>query len=396
MVDDDTNQAKAPPAKKSAGKKAAAKEPPPAEPVADIDVSPGVPKVFDAPDLLKPPVRRAAYSDRTAWLMASLSELAYFQFEGSQAGLASLIADIQSLVSGGKPSDKEADIARLVSGFLNIQQMTDDEAKEELRKALNVAGLTLDNIYNMAGTQAFLAHLDPKDGAPGMRVLVFRGTEKNVKDIWTDLDAVLVPAIGAIGGEKVHRGFQRAYDVVRGEIEADLNKRPDLPLYITGHSLGGALAIVATWFTAANSLGACYTFGGPRVGSLEFGERFKTPIYRVVNASDYVPRVPPSWLVDLFRGLCHLMPVPGSDFVVRFLDRFSGYIHFGDMRYLRHSDPGPKGGFPEMKVISNPSLAIRGGWVVRRWISTWGKGGVEDHSIGLYRRKLRAYAIRRN
>ena len=31
--------------------------------------------------LLEPPIKRAAYSDRTAWLMAVMSSLAYIRFE---------------------------------------------------------------------------------------------------------------------------------------------------------------------------------------------------------------------------------------------------------------------------------------------------------------------------
>ena len=37
---------------------------------------------FDQKELLQPPVGRAAYSDRTAWLMAEMSRLAYLKFEG--------------------------------------------------------------------------------------------------------------------------------------------------------------------------------------------------------------------------------------------------------------------------------------------------------------------------
>ncbi|MEQ8441236.1 MAG: lipase family protein [Alphaproteobacteria bacterium] len=400
MTNDSTGRPKKTSGKKSAAKKAVSKTPRArSQPVADIAVPPGIPNVFDAPDLLKPPVRRAAYSDRTAWLMAALSELAYFQFEGTQAGLESLITDIHGIVTGKTSEESRKKLSQLVIGFLLKQQHTDTDAKERLRETLAIAGLTLDSVYNAAGTQAFLAHRDPEGDSTGMRVLVFRGTEMNMKDVWTDLDATMVPAIGAIGDEKVHRGFQRAYEAIRADVEKDLRDRQHLPLYIAGHSLGGALAIVATWFTAANSLGACYTFGGPRVGNLEFGERFKTPIYRVVNASDYVPRVPPNWvkhLAALLRGLCRLVPVPGMDFLIRQLHRFSGYVHFGDMRYLRYSDMGANGDYPMMRVISNPALSVRAGWVIRRWISTRGKGGVEDHSISIYRKKLRAFAVRRN
>ncbi len=36
---------------------------------------------FKYKELLEPPVKRAAYSDRTAWLMAEMSRLAYMKFE---------------------------------------------------------------------------------------------------------------------------------------------------------------------------------------------------------------------------------------------------------------------------------------------------------------------------
>ena len=53
-------------------------------------------KLFDAQSLLASPTRRAAYSDRTAWLMAAMSELAYYKFEGEStfADLASDLAGI--------------------------------------------------------------------------------------------------------------------------------------------------------------------------------------------------------------------------------------------------------------------------------------------------------------
>lgn len=38
---------------------------------------------FDNEKLMRPPTSRAAYSDRTAWLMAEMSRLAYYKFEGS-------------------------------------------------------------------------------------------------------------------------------------------------------------------------------------------------------------------------------------------------------------------------------------------------------------------------
>ena len=69
----------------------------------------------------------------------------------------------------------------------------------------------------------------------------------------------------------------------------------------------------------------------------------KTPVYRIVNSSDIVPRVPPGagmmGLVLLVQGVSWLTrfasPVSSAfDKLEEFLDKLNGYRHFGDLRYL--------------------------------------------------------------
>ena len=105
------------------------------------------------------------------------------------------------------------------------------------------------------------------------------------------------------------------------------------------HSLGGALALLATKLVAPDVDGACYTFGAPRVANYEYFSEVKTPVYRVVNSSDIVPRVPPG--AGLEMGL---MVIRGLAWAVGFappvvsllnkleerLDKLNGYRHFGD------------------------------------------------------------------
>jgi alpha-beta hydrolase superfamily lysophospholipase len=77
-------------------------------------------------------------------------------------------------------------------------------------------------------------------------------------------------------------------------VATDLDRLvPDLdePLFLTGHSLGGALATLAASRWPAR---ACYTFGAPRVGDGAFARTLRAPLYRVVNGQDVVPRVPPA------------------------------------------------------------------------------------------------------
>ena len=80
-------------------------------------------------------------------------------------------------------------------------------------------------------------------------------------------------------------------------------------LFFTGHSLGGALAITATRFLSTDITGACYTFGSPPVGTVDFDIDITTPIYRIINHVDIVPRLPNPILVLVVRCLAVLTGV---------------------------------------------------------------------------------------
>jgi triacylglycerol lipase len=342
-------------------------------------MSANTPNPFDASSLLGTPVMRAAYSDRTAWLMSAMSELAYYQFEDKElvSALATELAELSDI----------NDIKNKLTAILTGTVGGGDE--QTLRDILNLAKFELIRTYNRAGTQAFMAKRTGVVGK-GMLVLAFRGTEIVPADIYSDVDAVLVTLDGE---EKVHRGFLNAFGHVKDIIQADLESYPDIPVYITGHSLGGALAILATRLLASSSQGACYTFGGPRVGTSQVDDEIKTPIYRVVNSADAVPRVPPEYLINLFILISNIFHIT---IISKFLRKFKGYVHYGDMRYLTHVEPGIDDHFAGLQLHSNPSFPTRAYWVVRRWIATSGKAAGSDHSISLYRKKLKAYAIERS
>jgi hypothetical protein len=266
--------------------------------------------------LLTPPIMRAAYSDRMAWLLSSMSQLAYDHFEDGP------------------------------------------ERFEVLSTKLKGGGFRLLNTFNSdkTDTQAFLA----ENG--DFAVLAFRGTEvKKKKDVATDLKAAQISVIE--GG--VHKGFRDAYESVREEIEKSitgLNKK--VPLYITGHSLGAALATVATQEldkkdAYRDRIAACYTFGSPRVGNATYDRNFKAPIYRMVNTTDIVTVIP-------------LLAM--------------GYIHIGDIRYLGRKDGDFRRQIP---VFLRIFLFLAG--LLRLFGPLVG-----DHAIVEYRRKLEAIADKRN
>ena len=71
-----------------------------------------------------------------------------------------------------------------------------------------------------------------------------------------------------------------------------------LPLLITGHSLGGALALLCAHRLALQTvpIHSVHTFGQPRVGDHAFAAAYDSLLgdrtYRVVNQNDVVPRLP--------------------------------------------------------------------------------------------------------
>ncbi len=350
--------------------------------------------------LLEPPVRRAAYSDRTAWLMAVMSQLAYVQFEEAEP--------LDQLAKALALESDQTKILKKLNSLLASEKH--NQYKKELESDLGALGFELVDTYSItiplvADTQAYLAKLTLGDREP-MLVLAFRGTEvKKPADIRADVRANPMK-VGPEGeGHQVHSGFYEAFKVVEDEIQKSLQQKSlkDLPLYITGHSLGGALAVVATYCISNDSVGACYTFGGPRVGNLAFGQSIKTPIYRFINAADLVPRLPPSYLIEGLTLFFRWVPaIPYHNKIADYLERFRSYRHYGDLRYLSAATRTVTDGensppqYPGLQVIANPPQLSRWVWLYQRLIATMGRAGISDHGIENYVEKLAYWGILRN
>lgn len=237
------------------------------------------------------PSWRAAYSDRTSALMALFCELAHDAFVAEQS-----------------PADQAG--APTVAG---------EAGRNELKRRLEAGSFRLVHVFN--NDQAFLA---VREGH--FAVLAFRGTKgKELLDI--DLNLRLVPLPG-IPGVMVHCGFLEVFNRCKTEIEAAVNESvpSTLGLYITGHSLGGALAQIASAALNRDNLAACYTFGTPRVGTAGFDEQIKCPHYRVVNNWDLVPGLP----LAFFRGYRHngdpRLLTPKASFALR-RDRYADFLY---------------------------------------------------------------------
>ena len=285
---------------------------------------------FGPEDLMPLPTFRAAYSDRAALAMAWLCQCAYIPFE------------------------------------------TGSEAREQLARTLKAGGFELLGAFNFdptadgvpprrkgwvrRGAQAFLAQ------SKAFAVLAFRGTtaatDWRTNRIWS---ARRIP----LGDHeiRVHKGFHQALEQIEDDVQsalAPIFEARARPLYVTGHSLGGALAQIATARFSHDVIAACYSFGAPRVADEAFELYVKPPHYRVVNAADIVPTVPISIPFTNWR-----------------------YAHMGDPRHLL-GEPG--------RLSRRARRAL---FYARVHLKSFlGRGfgsdyvGVRDHAIGEYIRRL--------
>ena len=280
-----------------------------------------------APTPWKPsdlPTLRAAYSDRTAALMAYLAAFVY---------------------------DRRI------------------EAKGVLQVPPELAAFGFDKLTSfhngMTDGWAYIA-----EGAD-LVALSFRGTS-STKNLDTDFRVTLIHPDNTDQQLRVHEGFYRAFvkpnegklgiEDKMGAIKQATNGA--VPIYISGHSLGGALAQIAAAVLGSDQVGACYTYGSPRVGNSYFDLWVKVPSYRVLNYADIVPQVP--------------LPIV--------------YRHSGDPRYMPdHATPSP--------YRFEPNLLERGWQMIRGLIQLIRAGsilGIQDHAIAAYCDKLNVIAEARD
>ncbi|WP_377479734.1 MAG: lipase family protein [Microcoleus anatoxicus] len=134
-------------------------------------------------------------------------------------------------------------------------------------------------------------------------IIVFRGTQRtiewilNINALYATNDRkVASPLYGAI-----HPGFSTIYSNISVQtLEAAKKLNPSVPCYISGHSLGAAIATLAAIDIAVNiprlqKQVQLYTYASPRVGDRVFAREHNRVVpnsYRVVNLADAITLVP--------------------------------------------------------------------------------------------------------
>lgn len=149
----------------------------------------------------------------------------------------------------------------------------------------------------VSSTAFFILSADGKVG-----VLAFRGTEpENIISILTDVNSQMTPFFGG----EIHSGFylntEAIWALISEKIEEEQAKKLET-LYVTGHSLGGAMSVATAAKAQFDNVGwgklikGIYTYGQPMVGNNTFANlcqnKFGDMLYRHVYSRDIIPRLP--------------------------------------------------------------------------------------------------------
>lgn len=152
--------------------------------------------------------------------------------------------------------------------------------------------------------QGFVGYSAPHNAV----IAAFRGTV-DIKNWISNIQFAQV-AYPKCSGCAVHDGFYNAYQevsaTVKAQVQLIVNKYRTAAIYVTGHSLGGAIATIAALDIKSTfgRLDQFYSYGEPRVGNSAFASYFagQMPVYRVIHYADIVPHVPPFGLLDYTQG----------------------------------------------------------------------------------------------
>jgi len=247
----------------------------------------------------------------------------------------SRVADVQRQAQSGQLGNaydaQKAYLLSVVSGwaYADGQTLADKIQHYGFERGAHVQQFSVMNDAMLVVACAYL--IRSEEGRVG--VLAFRGTQPTSAINWlTNADTT---ARDFYGRGKVHHGFHANVEALWSYIEVALRaallrappasgngagegKLPPLEplehLYVTGHSLGGAMAVLAAakifrddtcaaWRPLVRGV---YTFGQPQVGDREFAasnRELDALVYRHEYRHDVVPVLPPSSVARSFEHL---------------------------------------------------------------------------------------------
>ena len=224
----------------------------------------------------------------------------------------------------------------------------------EVNKKFRKHGFYDTKFCNKRGAQCYVVWNDTD------AVICFRGTEpKEMSDIKADLNAIQKQGLHNKGD--VHGGFQGEINKIWDLIVEKVNELKNHKIYITGHSLGGAMATICAKRLQEQKIEVqcLYTYGSPRVGDRRWVKSLQIPHYRFQNNNDVVCKVP-FW--------------------------FMGYRHHGKSVYISYT-----GKICKMSMWRRFIDGMRGRF--KAWSKKQFFDGIYDHNITSYTKRVKGYDV---
>ena len=224
----------------------------------------------------------------------------------------------------------------------------------EVNKKFRKHGFYDTKFCNKRGAQCYVVWNDTD------AVICFRGTEpKEMSDIKADLNAIQKQGLHNKGD--VHGGFQGEINKIWDLIIEKVNELKNHKIYITGHSLGGAMATICAKRLQEQKVEVqcLYTYGSPRVGDKRWVKSLQIPHYRFQNNNDVVCKVP-FWIM--------------------------GYRHHGKNVYI-----GYNGKIAKMNMWRRFIDSMRGR--LKAWSKWQLFDGIYDHNITSYTKRVKGYDV---
>ena len=200
-----------------------------------------------------------------------------------------------------------------------------EQGAVEFRRQLGLQA----ELVSQNNTQAYVCQNDEAI------VIAFRGSESfltldGFRDwLLTNARNFLVLPEGQLGtdfaaagvGARFHSGFMSAvadiWEPLFAKVDLEFSKL-ERPVWVTGHSLGGALALLCGWRLHRHfiSIHQICTFGAPMIGNdaaaAAFVREFPNRVFRYVDIGDIVPRLPTMSLFSNSYQHCQREMVVGT------------------------------------------------------------------------------------
>jgi triacylglycerol lipase len=196
------------------------------------------------------------------------------------------------------PFRYESNIFDIVNAWWLIEAATLVYADKEFatEKFKQNAGFQEVEYFDSEATQCYVASNEKS------AIVTFRGSEARLREGDSSVGYIFADWMANFNfapepweqGGNVHRGFKGALDEVWDDLEDHISnlQKHNRKIWMTGHSLGAALATLAA--DRFGNVQGLYTYGSPRVGDRNFKDDFNVNAYRFVNNSDIVTKVPPA------------------------------------------------------------------------------------------------------